>query len=320
MIYQLNESVIPSIIHFNPKKSLSKIDSIGESVELDCKSILEELKILDRPIYELEIILSENKIEDIINKTINKLYDIYKKIVVIIDSGINALSFKIKDKRKFFDNNIDIIRKKASLLDSRYQFDIFEYNVYGNEKSGLSLLNSFIQNDLDNFNATVENISNKCTMAIQDPSGKKTIFMYSDILTKKLVGNKNFDEKNIEEYLTGAQTKKSLSDLGGIDKVLSIYDKLYDVRKSFQNIKKSLNKCINQITKSFKAYNGLLVDEMKIRYNCVFGVMNSLSLYIRICFKVLLNQVQSYHHIINSIYNMKIVEEKATIPIHNFVL
>lgn len=320
MIYQLNESVIPSIIHFNPQKMASKIDAIVESVTYDCNSILEELKILDRPMYELEIVLSETQLEEVINKAINKLYEIYKKIITLIDSGIDSLTFKIKDKRKFFDKNIEVIRKKASLLDSRYQFDLKAYNVYGNDKSGLSLLKSFIQNDLENLDITVENLSNKSSMRIQDPSGHRTVFMYADILVKKLVNNRDFNEKNIEEYLTGTDIKRTLSELGGIDSVISKYDEFYDIKKEFNDIKKSLNGCTDKFKKSFKSYNGLLTDEVKIRYDCVFGIMNSLSLYIRMCFKVLSHQVSNYHHIINSIYHMKIVEEQATTPLHDILL
>ena len=101
MIYQLNESVIPSIIHFSPQKMASKIDAIVESVIYDCNSILEELKILDRPMYELEIVISEGKMEEIKNKFINKLKEICKKIYDLIDSGVTLIVNKLNDKRNF---------------------------------------------------------------------------------------------------------------------------------------------------------------------------------------------------------------------------
>lgn len=333
MIYELNESVIPSIIHYNPKNMLSNLDSIVESVDMDCKSILEELKILDRPAYELTMIISEGKLDDAIKSFVSGVLKICQKIGQLIDKGLDAISFKIGDHRKFFEKNKKIILRNEEYLNNkwsfsqRYGFKTFEYNVFGNENSGLELLKNFVNDCFNDFKYdafSVNRIASRSTfnIVICDDEGNadsERRYLDSDFLLRRLVNNKSFDQDTIFNFLKGQPVEKTLDNFGGVNKVIEIYNEIYDKRKEFWSIKKSLDKFTKKISKNtdFNQTPILLKHEY---HQVTFNVLNGVSLYIKTCFKVLLDQINNYFDIIYGVYNTKIVEERATIPIHNILL
>lgn len=328
MIYpSLNDKIIPSVVH-SSITSFSELQTIVSSAEGMYNSILEELKVLETPNYILEITLPKIKWDEIKKKFVNFIKEVKKKFFLLIDTGIRLIDELFNDKRKFVVKNIDKIKKNAVHM-SDTKFDVYNYRVYGSDDSGLEMIKDIMEITLLDLNPGMLYDTEAEFLDSEEVEGQliyKDKPVYTEYLSN-LIGGKPFNNdtfvQDAKDYLRYDRKARSISDLGGINNIVHMYSKTYDVKNELKKIKKDFQKFIDRIDSMYEIEaNAMGKQFVTISYN-VIGMIyrniafltNNVIIYTQVCIDTSQKQIHEYADILKTIANAKIAEEKDTTPI-----
>lgn len=307
--------------------------SLVSSVEDLCKSFCEELKIFEAPVFVLEMTLTEGKIEDLKKKFVNFCKSVWRKFIALVDKGIRIFEETFKDKRKFVKANESKIRENA-----KYMQDVVFYTYLFRIEKGYETARDILIDDLDLLFEGILHQSlegNPKYIKITDEDGQVG-YEYDDSISKKtvasLIEKEQYDENTFindaKDYLMYDGMNRSINDLGGIDAILSDYNRSYSLKDNLKDFKKALLQKKEDFENNYasiadakgKEFYQIRDTAMGAIYMDTMFITNNIMRYLETCINISQKKISQYASMLKTIASYKIAQEKTTTPIGSIVI
>ena len=330
MIFKsINESFSIRPLSEESLDTTSLVSSVGDL----CKSFCEELKIFEAPVFVLEMTLTEGKIEDLKKKFVNFCKSVWRKFIALVDKGIRIIDETFNDKRKFVKANESKIRENAKYMQD-VVFDTYLFRI----DEGYKIAGDILFNDLDLLFVGILDQSlegNPKYIKVTNEDGEVG-YEYDDSISKKtvasMIGKEQYDENTFindaKEYLMYDGKNRSISDLGGIDKILSDFNKSYSLKDDLKDLKKALlqnkenfeNEYSSRADAKGKEFYQIKDTAMGAIYRDTMFITTNIMKYLETCINISQKKISQYASILKTVASYKIAQEKTTTPIGSIVI